>query len=131
VPPWSLKQLLRRARRARLTKAKVSSKALDRVAEGPQDTDSELGALTHEFEAAKDKVIFVSYTGAVPDTFREPRPNEPAPEVVVTGDLLQQNKFAAVDLLAKCPSKYEAKAKAEAATGTTEQSGTVTPATTP
>ena len=82
-------------------------------------------------KASKDKVIFVSYTGAVPDTFREPRPNEPAPEVVVTGDLLQQNKFAAVDLLAKCPSKYEAKVKEEAATGTTEQSGAVTPTTTP
>jgi cytochrome c-type biogenesis protein CcmE len=66
-----------------------------------------------------DKVLFVTHTGPVPDTFREPLPEEPAPEVVITGDYLQNKEFSSVDLLAKCPSKYEAKAAEEAKTGTT------------
>lgn len=69
-------------------------------------------------KSSPNTILLVSHTGPVPDTFREPRADEPAPEVVVTGDYMQNKQFSSVDLLAKCPSKYEAKAKTEGPTAT-------------
>lgn len=69
-------------------------------------------------KTSPDKVLSVSHTGPVPDTFREPLPEEPAPEVVITGDYMQSKQFSSVDLLAKCPSKYEKQAEDEAAAST-------------
>jgi cytochrome c-type biogenesis protein CcmE len=71
-------------------------------------------------KTATDKVITVTYTGNVPDTFREPRPEDPTPEVIVEGDYnASTNHFNATFLLAKCPSKYEAQAKQSDVTSTT------------
>ncbi len=74
-----------------------------------------------EFEiydkAAPDSVLFVTYTGAVPDTFKDD-PGVPI-EVVVEGDFLSDGNFNADFLLAKCPSKYEKAAEEKAATSTT------------
>ncbi len=53
---------------------------------------------------AKDRTITVRYTGLVPDTFKDEA------EVVVTGSV-ENGTFIATDLLAKCPSKYEAAEK--------------------
>jgi len=49
------------------------------------------------------KTIFVTYKGAVPDTFK------PGAEVIVEGGMLsgQQDAFAATTLMTKCPSKYQ------------------------
>jgi cytochrome c-type biogenesis protein CcmE len=51
------------------------------------------------------KKIFVTHIGPKPDTFRDQS------EVVASGTLSQQAdgsyRFAAVELMAKCPSKYE------------------------
>ena len=44
----------------------------------------------------------VSYAGIVPDTFK------PEAEVVVDGKFLESGVFEATNLLAKCPSKYDA-----------------------
>ena len=63
------------------------------------------GMLKHP-EAA-NKSITVRYSGVVPDTFKDDA------EVIVTGSLGQDGTFIAKDLLAKCPSKYEAQAKNE------------------
>jgi cytochrome c-type biogenesis protein CcmE len=69
-----------------------------------------------EFEiydkGAPDNAIFVTYTGAVPDTFKDD-PDVPV-EVVVEGDYLSDGTFNADFLLAKCPSKYEKKAEEKA-----------------
>ena len=51
------------------------------------------------------KTITVRYTGIVPDTFKDDA------EVIVTGSVDSQGVFQANDLLAKCPSKYEAEEK--------------------
>ena len=64
-------------------------------------------------KGAPAKVVFVSYTGAVPDTFKDD-PAQPM-EVVVEGDYLSDGTFNADFLLAKCPSKYEKKADEKAA----------------
>mgnify|MGYP000597032161 CR=1 FL=1 len=61
------------------------------------------GMLKHP-EAA-DKYVTVRFTGIVPDTFKDDA------QVIVTGTLGDDNVFAAKDLIAKCPSKYEAQAK--------------------
>jgi len=53
------------------------------------------------------QVLYVTYTGAVPDTFKD----EPDVEVVVEGDYSGSGTFDANFLLAKCPSKYEAAAE--------------------
>jgi cytochrome c-type biogenesis protein CcmE len=75
---------------------------------------------TIQDKTAPDKVIAVTYTGNVPDTFREPRAEDPTPEVIVEGDYnASTDHFAATFLLAKCPSKYEAQVKTENATSTT------------
>lgn len=54
---------------------------------------------------AKGKTITVAYTGVVPDTFKDNA------EITVAGTLLPDGTFAAQDLTAKCPSKYEAAEK--------------------
>ncbi|MEQ8274518.1 MAG: cytochrome c maturation protein CcmE [Deltaproteobacteria bacterium] len=51
------------------------------------------------------KTITVRYTGVVPDTFKDDA------EVIVTGSLARDGVFEAQELLAKCPSKYEAAEK--------------------
>ena len=50
------------------------------------------------------QVISVTYSGAVPDSFRD----HPDTEVVAQGDYLASGSFLASTLIAKCPSKYEA-----------------------
>ena len=50
-----------------------------------------------------NKVIQVSYNGAVPDTFKE------GAEVVVTGTLTDKGRVEASHVLAKCASRYEEK----------------------
>ena len=54
---------------------------------------------------AKDKSIVVRFTGFPPDTFKDDA------EVIATGTLQANGTFTATDLLAKCPSKYEAEEK--------------------
>ena len=48
-----------------------------------------------------DHAVLASYTGIVPDTFKD------GAEVVLTGRL-SADGFHATDMTAKCPSKYEA-----------------------
>ena len=48
-----------------------------------------------------DHAVLASYTGIVPDTFKD------GAELVLTGQL-GPNGFQATDMMAKCPSKYEA-----------------------
>ena len=50
------------------------------------------------------QAISVTYSGAVPDSFRD----QPDTEVVAQGDYLASGSFLASTLIAKCPSKYEA-----------------------
>ena len=45
----------------------------------------------------------VSYTGLVPDNFKD------CAELVVTGKLVEKRRFLAEELSAKCPSKYDGK----------------------
>ena len=62
----------------------------------------------------KGKVVSVSYTGVLPDTFKDEA------EVVLKGKLTGHDHFA-VDpngVMAKCPSKYEEKANYDLKTGT-------------
>ena len=47
-------------------------------------------------------VVRAFYTGVTPDTFKEDS------EVVVKGRLADDNTFHATEIIAKCPSKYEA-----------------------
>lgn len=49
------------------------------------------------------KWLEVAYRGLVPDTFKD------CAEVVVKGKLSGQDAFAADEITAKCPSKYEGK----------------------
>jgi cytochrome c-type biogenesis protein CcmE len=51
------------------------------------------------------EVLPVEYHGIIPDTFVD------GADVVVEGGLRQDGTFEASNLLAKCPSKYEAAAK--------------------
>jgi cytochrome c-type biogenesis protein CcmE len=55
-------------------------------------------------------VVRALYSGVTPDTFKEDS------EVVVKGRLAPDNTFHATEIIAKCPSKYEA--GAAATTGT-------------
>jgi cytochrome c-type biogenesis protein CcmE len=48
------------------------------------------------------KIVRAYYTGVTPDTFKEDS------EVVVKGMLASDNTFHATEIIAKCPSKYEA-----------------------
>jgi len=62
----------------------------------------------------KGKVVRASYTGVLPDTFKDEA------EVVLKGRLTDDAHFA-VDpngVMAKCPSKYEEKANYDLKTGT-------------
>jgi cytochrome c-type biogenesis protein CcmE len=61
------------------------------------------GMLKHP--EARDRTVTVTYSGVVPDTFKDDA------EVIVTGQLGSDGVFAAQDLVAKCPSKYEAAEK--------------------
>ena len=58
-----------------------------------------------KFPAYKDKTVTVNYTGVVPDTFKDDA------EVIVAGQLQPDGTFTAQELIAKCPSKYEASEK--------------------
>lgn len=59
--------------------------------------------LEYRFQLQRNgKVIDASYTGVVPDTFKDDS------EVVLTGQLTP-NGFVATEMTAKCPSKYEEK----------------------
>lgn len=51
-----------------------------------------------------NKTMPVVYNGTIPDSFQD-RSNS---EVVAEGDFAADGSFIATDLLAKCPSKYEA-----------------------
>lgn len=63
------------------------------------------GMLKHP--EVKDQTVRVAYTGVVPDTFKDDA------EVIVAGVLADDGRFAADELVAKCPSKYEAEAKSK------------------
>jgi cytochrome c-type biogenesis protein CcmE len=54
-----------------------------------------------------NSTVTVRYEGVVPDTFKDDA------EVIVTGTLGSDGVFQASDLLAKCPSKYEAEMKSK------------------
>jgi cytochrome c-type biogenesis protein CcmE len=58
------------------------------------------------------EVISVTFSGVVPDSFRD----QPDTEVVVQGDYLSGDTFQASTILAKCPSKYEAATSSTTAT---------------
>ena len=58
-----------------------------------------------KFKEAASKTVTVRFTGVVPDTFKDDA------QVIVTGKLGEDGTFYANDLLAKCPSKYEAAEK--------------------
>jgi cytochrome c-type biogenesis protein CcmE len=59
-------------------------------------------SLDYSFEMhSKGQVVRATYTGIVPDTFKD------GAEIVLTGQLGPQG-FHATDMTAKCPSKYEA-----------------------
>jgi cytochrome c-type biogenesis protein CcmE len=55
-----------------------------------------------KFPEAKGKTVTVAYNGIVPDTFKDDA------QVIVGGTLGADGVFVAQDLVAKCPSKYEA-----------------------
>jgi cytochrome c-type biogenesis protein CcmE len=71
--------------------------------------------LEYQFKVEnKGKVVLASYTGILPDTFKEEA------EVVLKGRLTSDDHFA-VDpngVMAKCPSKYEEKPNYDLKTGT-------------
>jgi cytochrome c-type biogenesis protein CcmE len=52
-----------------------------------------------------DIQLAVTYTGTVPDTFKDD-PANPV-EVVLEGDYLADGTFAGRTMLAKCPSRYK------------------------
>ncbi len=58
-----------------------------------------------KFPKFKDETITVRYEGVVPDTFKDDA------EVIVAGQVQPDGSFQAQELIAKCPSKYEAAEK--------------------
>jgi cytochrome c-type biogenesis protein CcmE len=71
--------------------------------------------LEYEFKVEnKGKVVRATYTGILPDTFKEEA------EVVLKGRLVTDDHFAVEPngVMAKCPSKYEEKANYDLKTGT-------------
>ncbi|MDF1563320.1 MAG: cytochrome c maturation protein CcmE [Deltaproteobacteria bacterium] len=61
------------------------------------------GTLDYLFTVEKNgKSLQVHYAGIVPDTFKDDA------EVVVAGKLTEKGTFEAHEVVAKCPSKYEA-----------------------
>lgn len=64
------------------------------------------GTLEYVFDVERNgKKIRVFYTGVVPDTFKDDA------EVVVAGKMRPEGHFEATEVVAKCPSKYEAEEK--------------------
>jgi len=56
----------------------------------------------HRFELVSDgATLEVYFTGALPDTFSDDA------EVVALGRLVSESRFEAVEVVAKCPSRYE------------------------
>jgi cytochrome c-type biogenesis protein CcmE len=71
--------------------------------------------LEYQFKVEnKGKVVLASYTGILPDTFKDEA------EVVLKGRLINDAHFAVEPngVMAKCPSKYEEKANYDLKTGT-------------
>ncbi len=61
------------------------------------------GTLDYLFTVEREgQSLQVHYTGIVPDTFKDDA------EVVVAGKLTDKGTFEAHEVIAKCPSKYEA-----------------------
>jgi cytochrome c-type biogenesis protein CcmE len=58
-----------------------------------------------KFPETRGKTVTVAFTGIVPDTFKDDA------ECIVTGKLGADGTFNATELIAKCPSKYEAAEK--------------------
>lgn len=64
------------------------------------------GTMDYIFDVTRnEKTIRVYYTGVVPDTFKDDA------EVVVSGRMSPKGHFEATEVVAKCPSKYEAAEK--------------------
>jgi len=60
-------------------------------------------SLDYRFDIESNgRIVQARYSGVTPDTFKEDS------EVVVKGRLDKDNVFHATEILAKCPSKYEA-----------------------
>ena len=71
--------------------------------------------LEYQFKVEnKGSVVHASYTGVLPDTFKDES------EVVLKGRLLENGNFqvAPNGVMAKCPSKYEQAPKYDLKTGT-------------
>jgi len=66
----------------------------------------ETGAMSKP-DPRKPAIISASYTGLVPDTFKD------GAEVVAKGKLGPDDRLEANDIMAKCPSKYEATTKTD------------------
>jgi len=67
------------------------------------------GSLDYRFTVERNgQSMVVDYTGIVPDTFKDHS------EVVVKGRLRSDGGFHGTEVMAKCPSKYEAKSAAGA-----------------
>jgi cytochrome c-type biogenesis protein CcmE len=65
------------------------------------------GSLDYKFALFRQgEWLDVSYAGLVPDNFKD------CAELVVTGKLVDRQRFAADELSAKCPSKYDGKRSA-------------------
>jgi len=65
------------------------------------------GSLDYKFALFRQgEWLDVSYAGLVPDNFKD------CAELVVTGKLVDRRRFAADELSAKCPSKYDGKRNA-------------------
>jgi cytochrome c-type biogenesis protein CcmE len=72
--------------------------------------DKEHGQIEYKFQAVNcGSTVDVRYSGTVPDTFKD------RAEVVVKGRFMG-DRFAADEISAKCPSKYQARPDGPAAT---------------
>lgn len=80
-----------------------------RVVPGSLETRAAGAASAHRFRLVEDgQELVVHYGRPLPDSFTD------GVEVVVAGSLLASGEFAADELLARCPSKYEAERTPEA-----------------
>ena len=73
----------------------VASQGIEKHRNGPGVTFS------LEDKDNASQTIMVSYSGAVPDTFKA------GAEVIVEGGMGPEGRFAAKTLMTKCPSKYQ------------------------
>ena len=73
----------------------VASQGIEKHRNGPGVTFS------LEDKDNSSQTIMVSYSGAVPDTFKA------GAEVIVEGGMGPEGRFAAKTLMTKCPSKYQ------------------------